>query len=139
MAINLRRQNIALPAMEDLRRQVLERLISERTIMQRARQTGIRVDDQMVNASIEQIARQNNLTVDELRQHLLADGVTFDAFRSQIRDEITTQRLREREVDEKITILDSEIDAYLAEQAGFTGNDTTEYHVAHILLPVGSA
>lgn len=139
VAINLRRQNIALPAMEDLRRQVLERLISERTIMQRARQTGIRVDDQMVNASIEQIARQNNLTVDELRQHLLADGVTFDAFRGQIRDEITTQRLREREVDEKITILDSEIDAYLAEQAGFTGNDTTEYHVAHILLPVGSA
>ena len=138
VAINLRRQNIQLPSMELLRAQVLERLISERAILQRARQTGIRVDDQMVNASIEQIARQNNLTVEELRQRLLADGVTFPAFRNEIRDEITTQRLREREVTEKIEISESEIDAYLSEQAGFKGEDTTEYHVEHIFLPVGT-
>ena len=118
MAINLRRQNIQLPAMELLRAQVLERLISERAILQRARQTGIRVDDQMVNASVEQIARQNNLSIEELRQRLAADGVNFASFRNEIRDEITTQRLREREVNEKIDISESEIDAYLAEQAG---------------------
>ena len=92
----------------------------------------------MVNASIEQIARQNNLTVEELRSRLAADGVAFNSFREEIRDEITTQRLREREVDEKIVVLDSEIDAYLAEQAGFTGDETTEYHVAHILLPINT-
>ena len=136
VAINLRRQNIQLPPMEQLRAQVLERLITERAILQRARQTGIRIDDQMVNASIEQIARQNNLTVDELRQRLLADGVTFAAFRNEIRDEITTQRLREREVDQKIEIPESEVDAYLAEQAGFTGSDVTEYRISHILLPI---
>lgn len=139
VAINLRRQNMALPAMELLRAQVLERLISERAILQRARQTGIRIDDQMVNASVEQIARQNNLSVEELRQRLLADGVTFQAFRNEIRDEITTARLREREVTEKIEINDSEIDAFLAEQAGFKGADTIEYHVAHIYLPIPSA
>ncbi len=136
VAINLRRQNIQLPPMEQLRAQVLERLITERAILQRARQTGIRIDDQMVNASIEQIARQNNLTIDELRQRLLADGVTFAAFRNEIRDEITTQRLREREVDQKIDIPESEVDAYLAEQAGFTGSDVTEYRISHILLPI---
>lgn len=136
VSINLRRQNIQLPPMEQLRIQVLERLITERAILQRARQTGIRVDDQMVNASIEQIARQNNLTIDELRQRLLADGVTFAAFRNEIRDEITTQRLREREVDEKIEIPESEVDAYLAEQAGFTGSDVTEYRISHILMPI---
>ncbi len=136
VAINLRRQNISLPPMETLRAQVLDRLITERAIMQRAKETGIRIDDQMVNASIEQIARQNNLTVDELNQRLAADGVSFAAFREEIRDEITTQRLREREVDEKIVILDSEIDTYLAEQAGFTNADTTEYRLAHILLPL---
>lgn len=138
VAINLRRQNITLPSMDLLRAQVLERLISERSILQRARQTGIRIDDQMVNASIEQIAHQNNLTVEELRQHLQADGVTFAAFRNEIRDEITTSRLRDREVTEKIEINDSEIDAFLAEQAGFQGEDTTEYRVEHIFLPVGS-
>ena len=77
VAINLRRQNIQLPPMEQLRAQVLERLIFERAIKQRARETGIRIDDQMVNASIEQIARQNNLSVDQLRQRLMADGVSF--------------------------------------------------------------
>ena len=136
VAINLRRQNIQLPAMELLRAQVLERLISERAILQRARQTGIRVDDQMVNASVEQIARQNNLSIEELRQRLAADGVNFASFRNEIRDEITTQRLREREVNEKIDISESEIDAYLAEQAGIKGDDKMEYHVEHILLPV---
>ena len=136
VALNLRRQNIQLPPMAQLRTQVLERLISEKTVMQRARETGIRIDDQMVNASIEQIARQNNLTVDELRQRLMADGVSFPAFREEIRDEITTQRLREREVDAKIVIPESEIDAYLAEKAGFAGNDTTEYHIAHVLIPI---
>lgn len=125
VAINLRRQNIQLPPMEQLRAQVLERLIFERAIKQRARETGIRIDDQMVNASIEQIARQNNLSVDQLRQRLMADGVSFSSFREEIRDEITTQRLREREVDAKIQIPESEIDAYLAEQAGFTTGNTT--------------
>lgn len=138
VAINLRRQNIQLPPMDLLRAQVLERLISERAILQRARQTGIRVDDQMVNASIEQIARQNKLTVEELRQRLAADGVTFASFRNEVRDEITTQRLREREVNEKIDISDSEIDVYLAERAGLTGDDRMEYRVEHILLPVGT-
>ena len=96
VAINLRRQNIQLPPMETLRAQVLDRLITERAIMQRAKETGIRIDDQMVNASIEQIARQNNLTVDELNQRLAADGVSL----------------------------------------GFTNADTTEYRLAHILLPL---
>lgn len=90
----------------------------------------------MVNASVEQIARQNNLSIEELRQRLAADGVNFASFRNEIRDEITTQRLREREVNEKIDISESEIDAYLAEQAGIKGDDKMEYHVEHILLPV---
>lgn len=137
VALNLRRQQIDLPPMDELRRQVLERLITERAISQRAKQTGIRVDDQMVNASIEQIARQNNVTVEELRQKLAADGVAFSSFRNEIRDEITTQRLREREVDEKIVVLDSEIDAFLAEQQENALNSPYEYHLNHILIPFG--
>ena len=139
VALNLRRQNIELPPMKVLREQVLDRLITERAIMQKARETGIRVDDQMVNASIEQIARQNKLSVEALRQRLQADGVTFNDFREEIRDEITTQRLREREVDDKITILDSEIDAYLAEQRTQANEAAAgPMHLAHILLPLSA-
>ena len=138
VAINLRQQNINLPPMPELRRQVLERLIMEKCLDQRAKELGIRVDERMVSASIEQIARNNKLTVDELRDRLLADGVSFSAFRSQVKDEIIAQRLREREVDSKLTIPESEVDAYLAEQAGFTSGDTQEYHLQHILLPIPS-
>ena len=136
VAVNLRRQNIELPPMPQLRAQVLDRLITEKAMQQRAREIGVRVDEQMVTASIEQIARNNKLTTDELRSRLRDEGVSWSAFRSQIRDEITQQRLREREVDSKINIPESEVDAYLAEQAGFTGSDTMEYRVEHILLPL---
>lgn len=136
VALNLRRQEIALPAMEALRAQVLERLVTETAVKQRAKELGIRIDEQMVSAYIEQIARNNQLTVEQLRERLRGEGVSFGQFRQQIRDEITLQRLREREVDSKIEIPESEVDAYLAEQAGFTSGDTTEYHVQHILLPL---
>lgn len=136
VAVSLRRQNIELPPMPQLRAQVLDRLITEKAMQQRAREIGVRVDEQMVTASIEQIARNNKLTTDELRSRLREEGVAWSAFRSQIRDEITQQRLREREVDSKINIPESEVDAYLAEQAGFTGSDTMEYRVEHILLPL---
>lgn len=137
VALNLRRQNIQLPPMEQLRQQVLDRLILERIILQRAQDTGLRVDDQMVNASIEQIAQQNNLTVDALRQRLLADGVPFNAFRQQVHDEILTQRLREREVDQKIDISEPEINTYLAEQAAQAKGQ--EFHLARIVLPIDRA
>ena len=134
-ALNLRRQKIQLPPMPQLRAQVLEQLILERAIAQRARETGIRVDDGVVNATIEQIAAQNKLSVAELRRRLSLDGVSFPEFREEIRSQIIAQRLRQREVDDEIKIPESEIDAFLADQAGFNINDTIEYNVSNILIP----
>ena len=138
-ALNLRRQKIQLPPMPQLRAQVLEQLILERAIAQRARETGIRVDDGVVNATIEQIAQQNKMSVAELRRRLSLDGVTFPQFREEIRSQIITQRLREREVDEEIKIPESEIDAFLADQAGYNINDTIEYDVSHIWIPTSES
>lgn len=134
-ALNLRRQKIQLPPMQQLRVQVLEQLILERAISQRARETGIRVDDGIVNATIEQIAQQNKISVAELRRRLSLDGVTFPQFREEIRSQIVAQRLREREVDDEIKIPESEIDAFLADQAGYNINDTIEYNISHIWIP----
>ncbi|HIU38007.1 MAG TPA: peptidylprolyl isomerase [Candidatus Aphodousia faecigallinarum] len=134
-ALNLRRQKIQLPPMPQLRAQVLEQLILERAISQRARETGIRVDDGVVNATIEQIAAQNKISIAELRRRLSLDGVPFTQFREEIRSQIVAQRLREREVDEQIKIPESEIDAFLADQAGYNINDTIEYNVSHIWIP----
>ncbi len=135
-ALNLRRQNIQLPPMQHLRMQVLEQLIVERAMSQRAQETGIRVDDGLVNVTIEQIAQQNKISVAELRRRLSLDGVSFGQFREEIRNQIIAQRLREREVVEKINIPESEIDAFLADQAGFNVNDRVEYEVAQIVLPI---
>ncbi len=134
-ALQLRRQNITLPPMEQLRRQVLERLIVERAQLQQAKETGVRVDDATVNAAIGRIAEANNMTLAQLRARLEADGMSFARFREEIRDEITTTRLREREVDSRIQIPESEVDAFLAEQAGVSG-DADEYRVAQVLLRV---
>lgn len=134
-ALNLRRQKIQLPPMPQLRAQVLEQLILERAMSQRARETGIRVDDAVVNATIEQIAQQNKISVAELRRRLDLDGVPFPQFREEIRSQIIAQRLREREVDDEIKIPESEIDAFLADQAGFNINDTIEYDISHIWVP----
>ncbi|MEG0820612.1 MAG: peptidylprolyl isomerase [Burkholderiaceae bacterium] len=134
-AMQLRRQNIALPPMEQLRRQVLERLIVERAQLQQAKETGVRVDDATVNAAIGRIAEANSMTLPQLRTRLEADGMSFARFRDEIRDEITTSRLREREVDSRIQIPESEVDAFMAEQAGVTG-DADEYRVAQVLLRV---
>ena len=103
-ALNLRRQNIQLPPMPQLQAQVLEHLIMDRAVQQRARETGIRVDDALVNVTIEQIAAQNKLTVAQLRKRLADDKVPFNQFREEIRGQITIQRLREREVEAKINI-----------------------------------
>jgi len=134
-ALQLRRQNIALPPMEQLRRQVLERLIIERAQLQLARETGVRVDDATVNAAIGRIAEANNMSLPQLRDRLAADGISFARFREGIRDEITATRLREREVDSRIQIPESEVDAFMAEQAGVSG-DAEEYRVAQIALRV---
>ncbi len=134
-ALNLRRQGVQLPSMPELRKQVLDRMITEHVILQRAAETGISVDANVVNATIMQIAQQNNLTPQELAQELTKDGSSIGAFQEEIRNQLITQRLREREVDANITIPESEVNAFLAEQAGFVGEDPTQYHVAHILLP----
>lgn len=138
-ALNLRRQKIALPPLPQLQAQVLEHLIMERAIQQRARETGIRVDDALVNVTVEQIAQQNKITVAELRRRLQLDGVSFNQFREEIRNQIIGQRLREREVDAKINIPESEIDAFLADQAGFSINDRFEYHIAQVFIPTSES
>ena len=134
-AIQLRAQNIPLPPMEQLRRQVLERMVVERAQLQLAKENGIRVDDATVNAALARIAESNRLTLPQLRERVEADGMSFNAFRESVRDEITMVRLREREVESRLQIPETEVDAFLAEQAGVSG-DSEEFRIAQILLRV---
>jgi len=131
----LRRQGTPLPAQDVLERQLLERLVTARVLVQTARETGLRVDDAQLQRSLERIAQENNLTPDAFRKALEIDGVNFNRFRDELRNEILIARLKEREVDSKILITDAEIDNYLKNQQNLGGKDD-EYSLVHILLLV---
>src|SRR5690606_23475418 len=102
-----------LPPPDVLEKQVLESLISQKTQLQFAKDSGIRVDDGMLDKAIARIAQENKLTVPQLRAALEKDGMSFAKFRDQLRNEIAIARLREREVDSKIVVSEAEVDAFL--------------------------
>ncbi|MGH8848826.1 MAG: SurA N-terminal domain-containing protein, partial [Polaromonas sp.] len=113
-------QGAALPPRSELVRQVLERLISDKAQLQMARASGVRVDDNAVEAAVQAVARQNQITVDELRRRLKADGIDYSQFRSELRDELLVSRLRQREVEPRVTVTEQDIDQFLRDQEGRT-------------------
>jgi len=134
-AAQLRRQKIQLPPDAVLRRQVLERIIVERAQLQLARETGVRVDDATVNAAMGRIAEQNGVSLQQFRERLEKEGVSFGRFRSEVRDDIILSRLRDREVDSRVQVTDGELENFLAAQTGVAAG-SVEYNISQILLRV---
>ena len=132
----MQREKIQMPARDVLKGQLLERMIVNRAQIQLAKESGIRVDDIMLDRSVARIAEQNNLSIQSFRDQLEKDGIPFSRFREEIREEITLQRLREKEVDNKLQISESEIDNFLAASAGKTQGAEDEINIAHILVRV---
>jgi len=125
-----------LPPAPVLRRQVLERLILVQLQTARAKATGVRVAPEEVDGAVAAIARQNNLTPDQLRQQLALDGISLGEFRSSLSDELAIQRLRQRFAQSSIVVTDAEVDAALSNlEAG-----GVQYRLANILvaLPNGA-
>ena len=131
----LRRQGTPAPAREVLEKQILDRMISDRVQLQFAKETGLRVDDAELDRALNRIAEDNKLTLPQLRTTLEKDGIPFTKFREDIRNEIVTVRLREREVDYRIIVSDGEIDNFIQNQQAQTGA-TDEYNLSHILVTV---
>ncbi len=125
-----------LPPLPILQRQVLERLILLRLQTERAAATGIRVTDAELDATVEAIAQQNRMGVDQLRAQLAMDGMAFDDFRSSLREELMTQRLRQRFAQSRVVVSEGEVDAVMKSSAA----GGSQYRLAHILvaLPDGA-
>lgn len=132
----LQRQGTQLPERGILEKQVLERMILEKLQVQFARESGVRVDDAQLESALQRIAQQNKFeSLAAFRAKLEKDGIDFARFREEIRGEILSVRLREREVDSKLFISDSDIEAYLDTQAK-QGNRGEQLQLAHILIVV---
>jgi peptidyl-prolyl cis-trans isomerase SurA len=131
----LRRRGTAPPERAVLERQMLERLILDRAQGQLARDTGIRVDELQLDRAVQRIASSNNMTLPDFRAALERDGLPYEQFRKEVREQIALTRLREREVDDKIQVSDSEIDLFL-EAMKAAPAERTEFNLAHVLIRV---
>jgi peptidyl-prolyl cis-trans isomerase SurA len=123
------------PLNDQLRQQALDSLIDERVLLTYARESGMRVDDAEIDRAVQSIAVQNKMTMAQLRERVAADGMDFARFRSNLRDQILLERVREREVGQRTRVTDAEIDKYLAER-NVGGARDVELNIAQILVPI---
>ncbi len=125
----------AQPTPGELRKQALDALVEERVLVTYARDNGVKVDDGEVDRAIANIASSNKMTADQLRERLRQQGVDYATFRNGIRDQITIERIREREVVAHIRVTDTEINDYISKMRG--GHAAApQINIAQILITV---
>ena len=128
-------RGVRLPPEAELRRLTLDALIDERVMISNARESGMRVDDAEIDRAIQNIASQNQITLPVLRQRLAAEGTDYFRFRANIREQIMIERMREREVYQRIKISDEDLDKFIEEQR-IAANADAETNLAQILVTV---
>ena len=129
------RNRQTLPAPEQLRKQVLEALIDERVQITHARETGPKIDEPEIDRAVANVAQQNQLTLPQLRERLRREGMDYARFRGTLRDQLATERVREREMQSRIRISDAEIDDFIAQRSA-AGSTASELNIAQILISV---
>lgn len=123
-----------LPPRSVLERQILDRLVVSRLQIERADEMGIRIGDAELEQAVLSVAQSNRMSLDQLRQQITADGMSFDQFRRDLRNEILIQRLRQRVVQSRVAVSDTEIDLALEARG-----DDREVHLAHIQVALPDA
>lgn len=124
-------RNVPVPDEDDLRRQVLDRMIVEQIQLQMADRANVSIDDTQLNAAVRDIAENNDMSLDEFADSLEKDGMSLAAVREQVRREMLLRQVQQSQVASRVNVTDREVDRYL-EQQGESSN--TAYHLAHILV-----
>ena len=132
------RAGVKMPPADEMRRQALDALIDERAIITSARESGMRVDEPELDRAVQNIAAQNQISLPVLRQRLQAEGIDYGRFRANVRDQIMIERLREREVYQRIRVSEEDIDKFLDERRK-AANADAETNIAQILVTVPMA
>ena len=153
----LRQRKVPIPPRPVLESQVLDRLILSQLQLRAAERNGITVDDATLNAAIETLAQRNNMNLNQLRQTIEKDGVSFAQFRDDVRRELMSARLRQKLVDSQIQVSEQDVDSLQTQLTGqpadggpSPGNDGPsasnsgssvggggrEYRIAQILIAV---
>ena len=133
--VDAQRAGGKLPSDEALRKQMLDGLIEERVLLTYARENGSRIDEVELDRAVGNVASQNQLTPDQLRERLKSEGVDYARFRNNLRDQMMLERVREREVSSRIRIADVDIDRLVEQQRAEASNDA-EINLAQVLVAV---
>ena len=132
-------KGVNIPNDNIMQKQVLERILIDRIQMQLAQAQGIQIDDLLLNRMIEDVARRNKMTLDNLRISLQKDGISFDQYREQTRQDLIVSQLQKRMVFDRVRVSDQEIDQFLEQQKSSGNNASEKYHLAHILITTPEA
>ncbi len=135
LLVRLQQTDTALPPMNVLHKQLLERMILEKLQLQLATQEGVIIDDSTLDNAIEEIASRDNLSLHQMQKFLEEQGIPFAQFCETIKTEITLSKLQQKEVGQNIIISKAEIEHFLTSPAGL-GESDTEFRLGHILFPV---
>ena len=127
----------SLPSDDILTEQIVERLVVESLQLQMARRAGVRVSDAELNEAMARIASQNKLSLEQFRQALTTDGISYRGMRQQIEREIMIGRVQQGVMNNRIEISEQAIDDFLSSDAG-RELTADEYRVGHILLATHS-
>lgn len=136
IAQQLRQQQKNVPAPSDLLRTGLERLITEKALLQHAKEVGIAIEDDAVNQAEQRAAAQGQLSVEALRQKNSAAGISPENFKQSLKDQLTLQRLSERNVPGRIKVSDIEIDQAVRERQNASLGTNPDIELGHILIAV---
>jgi len=134
----LKARQQTLPPLEMLRDQVLDRLIVESLQLQMAKRVGVRVSDTELDATMERVAAENQMSVELFRQTVINDGTPWAIFREDVRNEIMVSRVRSGAVSRRIKVSDKEIENLLF-QINQQGESQMQYSLGHILLPLAES
>ncbi len=130
----LSKQGKQLPQERILRKQILERLIVDSIQLQLAEERGIKVNEVQLEKTIERIAEQNQMGVEAFRNALANDGISYNVFREDMRNEITIARLKESEINNRINISEGEVDNFLTTQENSKDGKQEEFELSQILI-----
>ena len=138
VSAQLKAKDTPLPSKPVLEKQVLEKLILERLQLQLAESNGIKIDDITLNKKMQEIAKENGVSLTDFRAVLEREGFNYADFRENIRHQLAIAQLRQQMVGNRISISDQEVDNLLASlKASQLGN--IQYHLAHILIATPEA
>ena len=135
--IRLKNDKAELPPLNLLEEQVLDRLIIEEIQLQLADRAGIKISDSELNQTLSRVSSQNNLSLEEFRLKLEAEGTSYKSFRDTIKKELIIQRVQRGKVGAKIDISEQELENFINSEEGRT-QLAEQYYVQHILLSVKS-